>query len=183
MKSIYLAHGFSEGEQHAKQLVGALKASGYSMTNSPKLADIVIAHSGGLYTLPLDVINKTLLVVGPTYWEGKSLRSSFAENVRAGFSSRTSLAVWTLKMFWHIWYAIKSPKTVMLMYKNWRYKELWIEKLNRSPATITVVRNKDDAFCSPAIKQSLGGSITYFELPGGHDDLWTNPKPYLELLK
>ena len=46
-----------------------------------------------------------------------------------------------------------------------------------------VIRNLDDPFTSPSIKDILKDkSVEYLEMPGIHDDYTVHPKPYIDLL-
>jgi len=49
---------------------------------------------------------------------------------------------------------------------------------------VLVIRNKQDALCSADLKVALAAypDFYYWELPGEHDDYYTNPKPYIDLL-
>ena len=49
---------------------------------------------------------------------------------------------------------------------------------------ILLVRNAVDPFTYPDLQNILPITAGYdfVELPGGHDDCWSNPKPYIDLL-
>jgi hypothetical protein len=49
---------------------------------------------------------------------------------------------------------------------------------------VLVIRNKQDQICSADIKVAMAAypDFYYWEMPGEHDDYYTNPKPYIDLL-
>ena len=52
------------------------------------------------------------------------------------------------------------------------------------PHTI-VVRNSNDPWITPKLNKlaRLNPHMRIVQLPGDHDDIWLNPKPYIDLLQ
>jgi len=57
----------------------------------------------------------------------------------------------------------------------------FLDRLNKK---VILIRNSNDKFCSPKIKQAVSKmpDVRFYELPGEHDDYYTNPRPYIALI-
>lgn len=174
-------YGFAEGKWHGKALRQALQTAGLEITKDCTQADRIIAHSGGSLIIPGNTRAKVTLQINPT-WPNQPYWRSFAQKIfrdlRAHKKHR-QLRKWLVKTAWNTIYILGNMPRNWQMLKNSRH----IEKLTPTPTTI-VIRNRHDPWCSPEIVDAIQNkNVTYISLPGEHDDLWDNPKPYVNLLQ
>lgn len=186
MKTVAVIEGFSGGRMHTRQFRKALEAAGFKQTKNRRAADIIVAHSAGIYAVPEDSRAELLMLIGPTYWPGVPLikrawrhnRSSIRNHL-AAFGWRFLIWKKLLEFYYffrrhaYLWYGVLN---------NNRLIEL--EKLMERPGRKTIIiRNTDDTYCAPEIKHRLAHPrLRFVELPGVHDDFATNPGPYIDLL-
>ncbi len=185
-RTYFFVYGFAEGPRHSTLMSEALKRAEYTAAKSMSEAGVIIAHSGGAYLISPDKIHTKLLIVGPTFWAGKGLLKSFIQNLQHGYSlfvTERSRPAWLHKMAWHSIYALTRPLSSFRMWRGWLQRHDWWRKLNQSGEKIIIIRNNNDAFCGPDISLLLSTDIIFKNVPGFHDDLWLNPKPYVELIK
>jgi len=183
MSSVAILDGFAEGKWHSKKLRSALITAGYALESDVSKADIIIAHSGGCFYVPEATQGQKVILVGPPYWPGKSPLKSMLEKVYFDMKYRTSernYVYFIQKTFWNIVYLLADIPRAVSISKAVRLKKL-VKQFNKS--SCTVVRNQDDAWCTPHIQTELNNeSATFHELPGEHDDCWIHPDKYIEIL-
>lgn len=86
-------------------------------------------------------------------------------------------------------------KVLEVYYFFMRHRYLWLgiihnNKLDRLEEIISVpnrqtiiVRNQDDDYSGKGLNEKLRfRNLKFVELPGIHDDYYSNPKPYVDLL-
>jgi hypothetical protein len=182
MKTIAVIEGFSGGPILTKNFRQALVGAGLKIVHDVRKADIIFAHSAACYGVPLNIRAELVVLVGPPYWPGQSIGARLIRTYKA-------LKEHDLEKFGRSYYFKK--KCAGLLYAVIRPKLLWwgITK-NRSlgflslPAkNMLIVRNTEDTYCSPQIKDMLKDQAKYVELPGVHDDYITNPGPYIKLIQ
>ena len=85
------------------------------------------------------------------------------------------------KAVWQAIYVILKPSYTWLATRQHRRLH-FLEALKTKK--IVVVRNEEDYYCSPEIERILQKypNIRYRELPGPHDDYYTNHQPYIDLI-
>jgi hypothetical protein len=172
-KTFHIIPGWAEGPWHSKRLVTTLKTAGFTETTANR-ATLVIAHSGGCYLLPKDQSNKLILLVGIPYWPGKSIFRGIIQKVRADMQINR-FTFNACKGFWNIVYVLMQPYKSLLMWQA-THKSRPLESI---PSSAILIRNQSDTFCTPEISKQVPNKI--ISLPGQHDDLWHNPKPYVEI--
>jgi hypothetical protein len=153
------------------------------VVNSRRKADIVIAHSAACYSLPVRLRAQLVMFIDPPYWPGRTLRSRFKSN----FKSVTKNDIGSFGRKYHL-----RKRVLQSIYMITRSRYFWLgvtkhkslNFLRLNVARLIIVRNKDDDFCGPELKNIAKNNrkIKYVELPGLHDDFIVNPKPYIELL-
>ncbi|MBX4191164.1 hypothetical protein KW794_03695 [Candidatus Saccharibacteria bacterium] len=186
MKTVVVIEGFSGGPMHTRQFRKALTEAGFKVIKDRKNADVIIAHSAGIYAVPTDAKAKLLMLIGPTYWPGQLLIKRTLRHARSSGSYHIKNFGW-LSFLW--------KKLLEFYYIFRRHLYLWLgilnnnklahlnKLMNRSDQKTIIIRNSDDPYCSPSIKDKVRGPQTMFvELPGVHDDFVTNPGPYIDLL-
>jgi hypothetical protein len=180
--SFFIAAGWAEGGWHAKKLSKALKSTGLHPTYKIRDMDIIITHSAGGLWIPPKAAPRLVIAINPPYWPGRSSLSSFYQNVIADFPKQVrawGLKNVLLKLVWNVFYIIIAPVRSAITPRILKRSD-FINSVGN--ARFVIVRNKDDAFCSPDIKEVAGNNIKYYELPGLHEDVWFNPKPYVDLI-
>jgi hypothetical protein len=186
MKTVSVIEGFAGGPMLSKELRKALTTSGFKVIKNRRQADIIVAHSAGIYAIPETARARLLLLIGPTYWPGVPLLK------RAASNAKTSKRYHVAQFGWFFYLRMKSLE---VYYFFRRHKYLWLGVLNNNHLerlkVITekpgrrslIVRNHDDHFSGPELRQKLKApQIKFIDLPGIHDDYATNPKPYIDLL-
>ncbi len=180
-KTVGIAYGWAEGAGHARKLISELRASGFSVTRDLAVADILIAHSGGILILPKRTKAKLILLVGVPYFPGKHPAKSMLDKIRLEFKAsdnrRSSLLS---KNCLHAIYFLLKPKRHYKIWRQWRLEAY----PNNSDVTYIAVRNSDDTF-SDADSINLLASNKNWQIVsfgGEHDDLWINPAKYIELI-
>lgn len=184
MKTIALIHGWAGGGRHTNLFAKSLENSGLKVIKNTHDADCIFAHSTGCYMLPPDNKAKLIVLHGPPYWPGKSLRSRLFDHKGDDIGKLVKnfgIAHVLRRFWWETVYIIIHPQTTHVALKH--HKKLdFLDNLKKQ--RVLLVRNKEDAFCSPDIKEVVKSykNVKYAELPDGHDDYYTNPKPYIDLI-
>lgn len=187
MKTAVLIEGFSGGPLHTRNFRHTLGEAGFRVVKDKNSADVVIAHSAGIYAVPHDTMAKVLLLIGPTYWPNQPLFKRFVRHARSSGKNQKQqfgwkFFIWTrLKQFF---YFFARNKYLWLGIKNNNRLD-FLDRLTADPGRkIIIVRNQDDDYCSPEIENvcKTYETVRFVTFPGQHEDFVTNPKPYIDLL-
>jgi hypothetical protein len=186
MKTVAVIEGFTGGPMHTRQFRKALSEAGFKVIKDRKMANIIVAHSAGIYGIPATADAELLMLIGPTYWPGEGLIKRTIRNVRSSGRHHKRKFGWG----YYLW-----KKLLEVYYFFRRHSYMWLGILNNNKLehlnkliesgdrTVLLIRNSNDPYCSPQIKDKVKGSnVKYAELPGVHDDYVKNPKPYIDLL-
>jgi hypothetical protein len=74
LPAVCILYGTAEGPTHSRTLRQLLEHKGFRITEDPRTADIILAHSGGYFLIPADTRDKIILLVGPCNgYKGTSL--------------------------------------------------------------------------------------------------------------
>jgi hypothetical protein len=178
---ICILYGLNEGPSMGDRFESACKRAGMEITRDPMSADLIFAHSGGCLLLPPKNHAQTILMVGVPYRPGQLwIVSTVVKVWREGrlYHREHRMRQWAIKWMWHLRYAA-NVKDGWRMAKNRDIHKPW----NNSQPQI-ILRNRHDAYCTPAVYElPFRGPRTFVSLPGEHDDCWENPDPYLMLLQ
>ncbi|HSX35421.1 MAG TPA: hypothetical protein VLH84_00635 [Patescibacteria group bacterium] len=179
-KKICIIYGFCEGPRIAARMLTTLKNNGFEITGDPHNADVILAHSGGCYMVPHNVAAKRIIMVGLTYWPGKSITRTFAKKIWDDLThhrSERAARFWAHKTRWNLTYFWNMPRNFAML-NALRAGDFW--QLTR----VTVVRNHQDHFCTPDLTcLPFAHKPRLVELPGQHDDLWLHPERYLSVIQ
>jgi len=182
MPSVCVIYGIAEGRHVGVNFEKLLKQAGYSLQDDPKVAEIIIAHSGGCYLIPENNRANCVLLIDMPFWPRKSLFSSFVQKFFRDlkFSFKFRYKRWYIyKTFWNLLYGLNIFRGVR-MYRGKKQNKPWGIKVPK----LIVVRNENDTFCMPDLDQlPFVYKPQLVDLPGEHDDCWVNPERYLELIK
>lgn len=181
--TVAIIHGFGEGWLSSGLLRAELETKGYRIIKDAKTADVIIAHSGGCFMVPPDARAKLVLLIGISYWPKKPWFVCMAKKIwydARHFRQERTLSEWFRKTAANTLYIGNLPRN-MRMWHAWKIKgTIW--KL--PSATTVAIRNQYDVFCTPELSElPFEEKIHFIELPGQHDDLWINPKPYVDVVK
>ncbi|HEU4985306.1 MAG TPA: hypothetical protein VFT58_06660 [Nitrososphaera sp.] len=187
MPKVYIAHGFAEGPQISQRLAAALRDNGINTTKDPKEADIVVAHSSGCFEIPKTFKGKTVLLAGPsTGFAGSSPVKVQARKVRHDFGialRNRQFGRWFLKSLWNTKYLIGIAPRVPDYTKG--ALKLQSKLPDVKAKTVAVILYKDDpwSWYYPRDIAKRHPEYAFVSYTGSHDDLWTNPKDYITILK
>ncbi len=178
--TVAIIYGFCEGPRLAGDMLRTLSQAGFEVTSNYQAADIVIAHSGGCFLVPRQSKAKQNIMIGLTYWPGRSIVRSLFEKIwndlRHHHNNRKTRA-WLQKSFWNLVYFWNMPHTLRMLRGRAR-GEFW------NVQSLTVVRNAEDSFCTPDLKHIPFTHPPHFvALPDQHDDCWLNPDRYISVIQ
>lgn len=185
-KTATILVGFTEGQWHRNRLRTALEKRGYSYVDDTQKADIIFAHSGGCYDVPLDLRPEQLVIlINPTYWPGRSIVGRGV--VMTGQMLRSMLPGY--HPLYHTWKTLHNVvylfvhigQNLSIVHHVKRYK---LDEELRHKNTI-LVRNKNDPWLTPNFRdlQRTHKSLKVVELPGNHEDCWLHPDRYIDLIE
>jgi hypothetical protein len=183
MINVAVKQGWASGAWHTRQFEAALKAAGYEISDDLH-ADVVIAHSVACYDLKIKSPTTYFILIDPPYKPGRNIMLRFAEKQIQDIKTLTpryGKKYVIKKILWGVLYAIIKPQYLALAIKN-ADKLDFLDQLKEK--NVLVIRNTKDQICSADIKVALAAypDFYYWETPGEHDDYYTNPQPYIDLL-
>ncbi len=177
-KTYYILYGFAEGKLHSRTLEHGLQERGLIKASQLADADVIIGHSGGC----LLASNANSVFIDPTGWPEKSFFSKFIDKLVKDMKARKrekATVKFLLKLLSNLWYILIHPMYNLRMVRPYR-------RVNKpsftSALACTIIRNEDDSWCTPEIASIYPNSKVY-TLPGEHDDCWSNPEPYVEIIQ
>ncbi len=183
MINVAVLPGWGGGPWHIKNFITALKAGGFEVTE-PARADIIIAHSIACYDLPQKTPAVLYMLIDPPYWPGQSILQRWWKHLRDGPGAPANATDTKAKLSYYFWcavYVLAKPKYTWMVLKN-NNSLGFLQAL--SGKNIWVVRNQADPFCSPDIQLPIASykRASLINLPGRHEDYYSNPQPYIGLL-
>ena len=183
MINVAIKEGWAGGEWFTQPLRQALQANGYGVTDILH-ADAVIAHSTACYDLTGKSPATVYILIGPPYWPGKNILSRVLAKKTAGNKTvrqNQGWKYWLKKTAHEVVYTIAKPGYTALALRSNNNLDFLLKLRTRS---VYLVRNQNDYFCSADIQAALAAypNVTYVALPGEHDDYYTNPQPYIDLI-
>ncbi len=182
---VAILYGWCEGPRLARDLRQTLEESGHTITRNARKADIIIAHSMGCYGIPADAKAQRVLLIGLPYRSWSSFPFFMAHKIiinllYALYKGRVLYSF--SKMLWNSFYFLTRP------FANMRLRRMSNDHyLPKGTGTLKVllVHNKYDLLIRrrKACELSEIHNWQYVLLHGAHDDLWMNPKQYVDLLE
>jgi hypothetical protein len=181
--NVAVMQGWAGGKWHTRQFEAALQAAGYTVTDVLH-ADVIIAHSTACYDLPAKTPAQYFVLIDPPYWPGKSLLARILEKQKYDAKLHkypTPLKLKVQNLFWGVVYIISKPRYTQLAFQH--HGQLNFLQ-NLKSKHVGIIHNEQDYLCSPDIEVPIVSypNIKFIRLPGGHDDYYTNPQPYIDLL-
>ncbi len=92
---------------------------------------------------------------------------------------RRLLFYWLHKTVWNILYLIKDASRTLII-SHHASRRRFLKALGQRHTLL--IRNDNDAWCTPTIDDIPVTQLQVVRLPGQHDDCWHNPEPYVRLL-
>lgn len=185
-KTVAFIYGFTEGEWHGKRFRHLLREKGHEVVKDPLAADIIIAHSGGVFYVPKPLKNHQLLVIiNPPYWPERPVteraRNMILHMMRSVYPGNGPLFQ-LYKTTWNFRYLIHHTKTNREMIA--RISTYDLENEISHPNTI-LVRNAHDPWLTPQLDglKDINPVLRIHHLSGGHDDCWLRPETYINLIE
>lgn len=177
-KSYYILYGLAEGKFHSRKLENKLRELGWAGASTPEKADVVIGHSGGC----LLTSSSNSVLINPTGWPGRPFSAKFLDKLVKDAKARKqegNISEFNLKLLYNLWYLVKQlPYNLKMLGPYWlANKSSFVSGVN-----CTIIRNENDSWCTPALASRYPNGHIY-TLPGEHDDCWSNPGPYLEIIQ
>ncbi|MBX4201345.1 hypothetical protein KW803_00405 [Candidatus Saccharibacteria bacterium] len=183
MINVAIMQGWAGGKWNTREFEAALAAAGYNVT--PTLhADVIIAHSTACYDLPAKTSATYFVLIDPPYWPGKSIVKRMLDKKKFDTKLAKQALGWKAvaqKTFWEIVYIFAKPKYTQIALQH-NSQLTFLEKLKEK--NVGIIHNENDYLCSPDIQVPIASypNVKFIRLPGGHDDYYTNPQPYIDLL-
>jgi hypothetical protein len=185
MKSVAIIEGWAGGKGLSRGFRQALAGQGFSAGERSE-ADIIICHSIGCYDLPRHYQAQLVLLIDPPYWPGRSIIRnllSFADRThKPARASQLGKSGYWKKLAWEIFYIFAKPGYSLM---GLRHNDIDTLLGSLEGRQVIVIRNQLDDFCSPKIREVVAryNNVDLRNLPGVHDDYYTNPAPYIALLR
>lgn len=183
MINVAVKPGWAGGKWHTRQFEAALKSAGYEISDYLH-ADVIVAHSVACYDLKVKSPATYYILIDPPYWPGKNIVLRFldkqVQDIKT-MSTRYGKKYVAKKILWGLVYLIVRPQYTALAIKKADTLD-FLDQLKEK--NVLVIRNKQDPISSADLKIAIAAypDFYYWELPGEHDDYYTNPKPYIDLL-
>ncbi len=166
----------------------ALKKAGFEITKKCRTADIIVAHSAGIYAIPSGSKASLLVLINPTYWPGRRLITRVGNFAIIGprfYVKNFGWRFYIKKRLLEAYYFITRSKYMWLgTFHNNRLGH--IEELAEAKdRRIIIIRNHNDSFTTPQITGAVShlSNVIVKTLPGIHDDFYVNPEPYIKIIK
>lgn len=177
--SVGILYGLAEGSWTGRRLRKSLRQAGFT-TTAPARADIIIAHSGGYLVFPRTIRATTIVYVGANTWD-QPLASSLRQKLRYDFTDynqRGRMLMWLLHGLRNDMYILHLPHTFRLA-RGYR------ARLSQPPtsAQTIIIKNRHDPYCTEQSLLRWANVATYVSTTGGHDDIWNNPAPYVDVIQ
>ena len=185
--TVAIAYGLGEGPAISKRLREGLNEKGYALIDNVSQADIVIAHSGAIYSLPTDATNKVVLLIGPSCGrKGRSLtRTQFnkvGQDLRFAVKHRR-VGGWLRKSYHNAAYLARDPQALKTMWRAAQSNGSFLPAL--SADKVAVICYKDDPWSGYIQSDQVENNqhYSFIDHSGVHDDLWTNPQEYISVIQ
>lgn len=183
-RSFAILYGFGEGSWHGRGLQRELLATGFVIADTPEVADVIIAHSGGMYSLPVNLASKTIVLIAPSCGSaGKTWLRTQSKKVWLDmrfFAREGILTKWIQKSFWNAFYLVRqSPRLPYL----WRTHRSHTAGLRAMDTKTIVVTFRDDPWSGYMTTHEIEKHIdyTFIGVDAVHDDIWLRPAVYANL--
>jgi len=183
-RTVALIYGFGEGPWHGKQFTKRLTSADFTVVTDTAAADIVIAHSAGVFYVPELHRHQVVMLINPSYWPGKHTPIQMAQKIGLDiiYNGLRHPLYLLQKTAHNIFYICRDfPRTREIIRRS---KNFELAKAVTHHKTI-VVRNHADTWLTPNLQklQTAFPTLRIHHVPGEHDDCWLHPDRYVDLLQ
>jgi hypothetical protein len=185
MAKMFIFYGFAEGTKLTNRLAPALRAHNIEITENTDDADIIVTHSAGCFLLAKKYPKKIIVMTNPVCGPRRRLPIVITKKIWSDFyycAGHKQLLIWMRKTLWNLFYIVARPRRNILMFEKAKQYEQSLPEV--AAKQVVVLNNRLDpwAKCIPE-DEILAKHYTFVTRPGCHDDLWLNPKRYLDILQ
>ncbi len=126
-----------------------------------------------------------IVLINPPFWPGKPLIISGMQKLLWDYRAhklRGQKLRWLLKTWWNTVHLIRFLSKSWTISLSARKHDFYAALHHHK---VVIIRNQDDAWCTPDIQELLEPQIhlDLHTLPGQHDDCWTDPEPYVQVIQ
>lgn len=184
--TVRLLYGIGEGPGLDSRIRNAFASRGLDLFFGATRADVILAHSGGALELPNNLSDKIVILVAPSYGAaGHSIAGLCLRKVwqDLGYLARRGqLGRWAAKTVLNARYFLTQLPRALRMYlaiKN--NPTLLPEFFAQQTIIVRYLEDPWSALITPA-EAAKYPQYSFIDLPGSHDNLWTNPEPLAQAL-
>lgn len=179
-RSVAILYGWGEGKGHGYSLRRELRKAGFKIARRSRDADIIIAHSGGMFLIPEKISAQLIMLVGIPFYPGQHPRKGIMKKVGKDLRSKGNKKQLSRIAALNVVHSLHKPRHHYQMWRNW--KKGYLPKVDE--AKVLILRNQDDPLShhQKITEFAKASNWNTISLPGVHDDLWLNPKRYVDIL-
>lgn len=184
MKTISIIHGWAGGKWHTADFENELEKAEFNIIEDSRKSDIIFAHSAGCYKIPSSNQARLVVLIGVPYWPGKSILKRFFIKTASDGTEIARLFGYryaSMKLLWQVVYGLAHPEMAFAALKN-HDRLNFFSKLEEKK--VIVIHNQNDVYSSSGLRAVLKNkaNLKYIDVPGLHDDYYTNPRLYVDLI-
>ena len=184
--SVAILYGFGEGQRHGRTLQAALLAADFAIAATAHDADVIIAHSGGMYTLPDDTSGKTIFLIAPSCGRtDKTWLQTQSQKVWQDmnyFLKAKMFAKWMQKSLWNAVYLIGQASGLPHLWNTHQQHQAGLPTI-AAPTVVVTFKNDPWSGYISAKEKDKHPDYTFLTIEATHDDLWLHPDRYVELVQ
>lgn len=186
-QSVAILYGFGEGRWNGRKLRAALLAANFNVVDSPHDADIIIAHSGGMYALPEVVSNKIVFLIAPSCGQsGKTWLQTQSKKVwldMRSFIKEGTFIAWLQKSCWNVLYLLQSIPNLPRLWRIHHQHQACLPIITAKTIAVVVFKNDPWSGYLRNEERARHSRYTFITMDAAHDDIWLNPDRYVELVR
>lgn len=185
--TVAIIHGFAEGPAISKRLRQALAGAGFKVVKDVREAQVILAHSGGLFLLPDNLEGKIIILSAPSIgYIGNSLVRTGLQKIWYDFrhaGKSGGIGKWLVKTFFNAIYIIGHPRTVKRMWRAAKKSGATLPAYHTRK--VLVIGHRGDPWSGHISAGEITKHVGYCFLShqGMHDDLWSNPQEYISVIQ
>jgi hypothetical protein len=185
-KTVCILYGFGEGPRVGKRLIAALQTAGYTITDDAATADILIAHSGGIWLLPENTANKVVIMMNPSCTPLHKLPAVFIQKMFIEFVQsvkKRHIKSWLQKSVANTWYVLTRPAYNLRMVARGTKDPTHLPAIAAQQVIIVNARHDPWASHLPRSETARLPHYVFISHPGSHDGLWLHPKYCVDIVQ
>jgi len=184
--TVAVLYGACEGRRNSKRFRTALAQAGFTLATDAKSADILIAHSGGIFYLPKEHQAKLTLLIGPVLPLKKPLAKiafrKLAVDVTRSYRQRQLGRLFGNYLL-NAGYLVAQPHRIAYMWKQAKKQGGRLPIMQSDKASIIMFRDDPWSKGITGYELHLQHHYTFMHFDRLHDDIWINPKDYVAVIQ